>query len=54
MAEGNNMGIVKAMVLFVWAMLVPKAPVVAENVALRQQLAVVSQSVRYRRAYRPA
>ncbi len=40
------MGIFKACVLFFRAMLVPKARLALENLALRQQLAVCKQSVK--------
>ena len=40
------MGILKACVLFLRAMLVPKARLAIENLALRQQLAVCKQSVK--------
>jgi len=39
------MGVFKAVVLFLRAMLVPKAHLAAENLALRQQVAVFKQSV---------
>jgi hypothetical protein len=44
--EGAKMGILKACVLFLRAMLIPKAHLVVENLALRQQLAVLGQSVK--------
>ena len=40
------MGILKACLLFLRAMLVPKARLAIENLALRQQLAVCKQSVK--------
>ena len=46
MTESEHSGLLKAMVLFARAVLVSKAHSVVENVALRQQLAVVSQSVK--------
>ena len=40
------MGMLKACVQFLRAMLIPKAHLVVENLALRQQLAVCKQSVK--------
>ncbi len=40
------MGILKACVLFFRAMLVPKASLAVENLALRQQVAVFKQSIK--------
>ena len=40
------MGIIKASVLFLRAMLVPQVQLAIENLALRQQLAVLRRSVR--------
>ena len=40
------MGVLKAMLLFLRAMLIPKARLAFENLALRQQLAVCKQSVK--------
>jgi hypothetical protein len=40
------MGILKASVLFLRAMLIPKVHLVVENLALRQRLAVLGQSVK--------
>jgi hypothetical protein len=40
------MGILKACLLFLRAMLIPKVHLVVENLALRQQLAVLGQSVK--------
>ena len=40
------MGIMKTCVLFLRAMRIPKAHLVVENLALRQQLAVCKQSVK--------
>ena len=40
------MGLLKACILFLRAMLVPKAQLVVENLALRQQLAVLKHSVK--------
>ena len=40
------MGILEACVLFLRAMLVPKARLAIENLALRQQVAVFKQSVK--------
>ena len=40
MAEGTKMGFLKACVLFLRAMLIPKIHLALENLALRQQLAV--------------
>ena len=40
------MGVLKACVLFLRAMLVPKARLAIENLALRQQLAVCKQGVK--------
>ena len=39
------MGVLKVCVLFLRAMLIPKIHLVVENLALRQQLAVLGQSV---------
>ena len=39
------MGVLSAMALFFRALLVPRLRLVAENLALRQQVAVLSQSV---------
>ncbi len=44
--EGAKMGILKACVLFLRAMLIPKVHLAAENLALRQQLAVCRQSAK--------
>ena len=41
------MGILRACVLFLRAMLIPKAHLVIENLALRQQLAVLGQSAKW-------
>ncbi len=40
------MGILKALLVFLRAMLIPKAQLAVENLALRQQLAVCRQSVK--------
>ena len=40
------MGVVKTILLLVRAFLLPHSAVIAENLVLRQQLAVVSQSVK--------
>lgn len=40
------MGILKACVLFLRAMLVPKATLAIENLALRQQVSVFKQSIK--------
>jgi len=40
------MGILRACVLFLRAMLIPKAHLIVENLALWQQLAVLGQSVK--------
>ena len=45
-AKGANMGFLKAGVLFLRAMLLPKAYLAFENLALRQQLSVRNQSVK--------
>ena len=45
--EGAKMGMLKACVQFLRAMLIPKAHLVVENLALRQQLAVCKQSVKH-------
>jgi putative transposase len=44
--QGVNMGILKAISLFLRAMLVPKVHLTVENLALRQQVAVLKQSVK--------
>jgi putative transposase len=44
--EGEKMGILKAGVLFLRAMFIPEVHLVVENLALRQQLAVLGQSVK--------
>jgi len=43
--EGMKLGILKASVLFLRAMLMAKACLAAENLPLRQQVAIVKQSV---------
>jgi hypothetical protein len=45
-SEGAQMGVLKACVLLLRAMLIPKARLAIENSALRQQLAVCKQSVK--------
>ena len=45
-AEGAKMGFLKACVLFLRAMLIPKAYLAFDNLALRQPLAVSKQSVK--------
>lgn len=45
-SHGVEMGILKACVLFLRAMLVPKATLAIENLALRQQVSVFKQSIK--------
>jgi hypothetical protein len=40
------MGLLKACVLFLWAMLIPRVRLAAENLALQHQRAVCKQSVK--------
>jgi hypothetical protein len=43
---GKSMGMLKAVAIFLRAMLVPKARLSIENLALHQQLAVCRQSIK--------
>jgi transposase InsO family protein len=45
-AEGAKMGFLKALLVFLRAMLVPKAHLAFENLSLRQQLTVCKQSIK--------
>ena len=44
--EGAKLGILKAVLVFLGAMFIPKVRLAVENLALRQQLAVCKQSVK--------
>jgi len=45
-SEGRKMGMLKAVLVFLRAMLIPKVHLAVENLALRQQLAVCKQSAK--------
>ena len=45
-SQGRKMGILKAVLVFLRAMLIPRLHLAVENLALRQQVAVFKQSVK--------